>query len=459
MSTRRRAGSRTSAARSSGARRRSPRSAAGWRPTAARSANRGTRRASWSAGRRRRAPRRSGTPATSPTRPPGPGSPTTASARSTPAMSCSPAPGARAATRRDDVSEIRRLLDAIRGANDRRGYAETDLGRKEDALRQEQAATRPQAAPSACGRRTAAPGIAAGRPPTLRRWAGAAVAAAPDAGQARPQAPPGDAGAASPGRGACREDGEAARRRPAASSALAERARSTRRWTDREPAAARGCRRSTRRSRRTAGRRYHRARQPGHRTEGARGWPACAASATRSPPRRTTRRRPVTCAPPAGTAAPGAPLWQLVRFADEVGEERAAAIEGALYGAGLLTAWVHPDPALTSEAHRGRGSRRLPRRRRSAAADADARSPTCSSPRSRRTSRPSVIARVLRSVALTDDIAAASHAARRTAGGCRHRAGAVQLWRARRRAAQAGAGVHRGDQPGGPPARPARRAR
>ena len=27
--------------------------------------------------------------------------------------------------------------------------------------------------------------------------------------------------------------------------------------------------------------------------------------------------------------------------------DTAAAIEGALYGAGLLTAWVHPDPALT----------------------------------------------------------------------------------------------------------------
>ncbi|HEY6792310.1 MAG TPA: SbcC/MukB-like Walker B domain-containing protein, partial [Trebonia sp.] len=49
---------------------------------------------------------------------------------------------------------------------------------------------------------------------------------------------------------------------------------------------------------------------------------------------------------------PGAPLWQLVRFRDDVGGDRAAAIEGALYGAGLLTAWVHPDPALTQEALR-----------------------------------------------------------------------------------------------------------
>ena len=44
---------------------------------------------------------------------------------------------------------------------------------------------------------------------------------------------------------------------------------------------------------------------------------------------------------------PGAPLWQLVRFADDVAGPQAAAIEGALYGAGMLTAWVHPDPAMT----------------------------------------------------------------------------------------------------------------
>ena len=47
---------------------------------------------------------------------------------------------------------------------------------------------------------------------------------------------------------------------------------------------------------------------------------------------------------------PGAPLWQLVRFADGLADEDAAGIEGALYGAGMLTAWIHPDPALTSAA-------------------------------------------------------------------------------------------------------------
>src|SRR5699024_10997034 len=46
----------------------------------------------------------------------------------------------------------------------------------------------------------------------------------------------------------------------------------------------------------------------------------------------------------------GAPLWQLVRFADGLTKEHAAALEGALHAAGLLTAWVHPDPDLTRAA-------------------------------------------------------------------------------------------------------------
>src|SRR5260370_13141100 len=47
---------------------------------------------------------------------------------------------------------------------------------------------------------------------------------------------------------------------------------------------------------------------------------------------------------------PGAALWQLVRFTDGIDDAQAAAIEGALYGAGLLTAWIHPDPAQTRAA-------------------------------------------------------------------------------------------------------------
>jgi hypothetical protein len=47
---------------------------------------------------------------------------------------------------------------------------------------------------------------------------------------------------------------------------------------------------------------------------------------------------------------PGAALWQLVGFRDRIDAAAAAALEGALYGAGLLTAWIHPDPALTRAA-------------------------------------------------------------------------------------------------------------
>ena len=46
----------------------------------------------------------------------------------------------------------------------------------------------------------------------------------------------------------------------------------------------------------------------------------------------------------------GAPLWRLADFRPGVDADTAAAIEGALYGAGLLTAWVHPDPLLTKAA-------------------------------------------------------------------------------------------------------------
>ncbi|GJF32555.1 hypothetical protein KNE206_52550 [Kitasatospora sp. NE20-6] len=50
------------------------------------------------------------------------------------------------------------------------------------------------------------------------------------------------------------------------------------------------------------------------------------------------------------TDRPGAPLWQLVRFAEHLSPEHTAALEGALYGAGLLTAWVHPHPSATHRA-------------------------------------------------------------------------------------------------------------
>ena len=43
------------------------------------------------------------------------------------------------------------------------------------------------------------------------------------------------------------------------------------------------------------------------------------------------------------TGRDGAPLWRLVRFADDVGETRAAAIEAALEATGMLDAWITPD--------------------------------------------------------------------------------------------------------------------
>jgi len=39
----------------------------------------------------------------------------------------------------------------------------------------------------------------------------------------------------------------------------------------------------------------------------------------------------------------GAPLWRLVRFAGDVGETRAAALEAALEATGMLDAWITPD--------------------------------------------------------------------------------------------------------------------
>ncbi|MFJ8954924.1 TIGR02680 family protein [Streptomyces sp. NPDC102381] len=53
---------------------------------------------------------------------------------------------------------------------------------------------------------------------------------------------------------------------------------------------------------------------------------------------------------------PGAALWQLVRFAEHVPDHHAAALEGALYAAGLLTSWLHPDPAFTDQALRSRSA-------------------------------------------------------------------------------------------------------
>jgi uncharacterized protein (TIGR02680 family) len=44
------------------------------------------------------------------------------------------------------------------------------------------------------------------------------------------------------------------------------------------------------------------------------------------------------------SARPGGPLWRLVRFADDVADDRAAAIEAALEATGMLDSWVLPSP-------------------------------------------------------------------------------------------------------------------
>ncbi|MFI1996082.1 TIGR02680 family protein [Actinoplanes sp. NPDC020271] len=56
---------------------------------------------------------------------------------------------------------------------------------------------------------------------------------------------------------------------------------------------------------------------------------------------------PTRPAPRAGRA--GAPLWRLVRFADDLPEAEAAGIEAALHAAGLLDAWLHPEPDEVAE--------------------------------------------------------------------------------------------------------------
>jgi uncharacterized protein (TIGR02680 family) len=101
----------------------------------------------------------------------------------------------------------------------------------------------------------------------------------------------------------------------------------------------------------------------------------------------------------------GAPLWRLVRFADDVDATRAAGVEGALYGAGMLTAWIHPDPALTaaaveSEEADGYLVAAPPDRRPAGRTLADVLVPE-----EQDLVPVETVAAVLRSVALTDDLA------------------------------------------------------
>jgi hypothetical protein len=213
---------------------------------------------------------------------------------------------ARVLARRDDVTEVRKILEAIRDARARRTFAETDLGRKETAEAEQRLAC------SVADQRltTARQAVAVALSEWTDRWTGPDVATDEDvAALAEALDRIGEPGATSlteifDGRTAERKD-ECVRARAHLESELRD---------------VRG---------RLAGLRAER--------------DAVAAEQDDAPPVSDLR--------PAGRdGRPGAPLWQLVRFADSVPEADAAAIEGALYGAGLLTAWLHPDPALTAEA-------------------------------------------------------------------------------------------------------------
>ena len=112
----------------------------------------------------------------------------------------------------------------------------------------------------------------------------------------------------------------------------------------------------------------------------------------------------------ARTERQGAALWQLVRFADGVSDDEAAAVEGALDAAGLLTSWIHPDPRLTAvaleQADPDAYLLSAPAERRPAG-------PTLSSilvPEEHDLVSAEVISEVLDSIALTDELTVASPA-------------------------------------------------
>ena len=233
---------------------------------------------------------------------------------------------ARVAARRDDISEIRRLLDAIRDARAKRTYADQELTRKVAVHERQQQETEAAAARLAEARQAAAESLAA----WTARWAVAEDVPSPEA-------PSFAAVASNLPRDVITDDDLATLAaaldrigEPGAVSlseiydgCVSERQAATiaaRTSLDAALAVAR---------RRLADLREER--------------DAIAAERDDAPP--TTDLRPAS-----REDRPGAPLWRLVRFAPDVPDDTAAAIEGALYGAGLLTAWVHPDPALTAAA-------------------------------------------------------------------------------------------------------------
>ncbi|HTU75370.1 MAG TPA: SbcC/MukB-like Walker B domain-containing protein [Trebonia sp.] len=268
---------------------------------------------------------------------------------------------ARVAARRDDVGEIRRLLQAIRDAQSRREYADAELGRKQQAQQEQEASSKKVAERLATARERAAaelaawtarwapPVPAAPAPSPARAWVDIlipppasqpsrasqpALASKPASSQAVP--PPSDGAGQLPGHVIAQQDATVlaealeAIGEPGATGLPEVYAQLT---GERQRAVI------TAKANLETELRAHRARLADLVAERD----AIAAEKDDAPPASDLR-------PASRDGRPGAPLWQLVRFADGITGDRAAAIEGALYGAGLLTAWVHPDPALTQRA-------------------------------------------------------------------------------------------------------------
>ena len=229
---------------------------------------------------------------------------------------------ARAVARRDDVGVVRRLLEAVREAKSNRAHAEREAGRKETAEREQQEACEAAGERLAQSRKAIAAELAAW---TLR-WTGPSDPAS--TGSPSPFGVPGRVLAA--------EDEPALaetldRIGEAEAPSLAE---VFARLTAQRQTATITARANLATGLREVGEKLNSLRTA--RAEIAAEKDDAPAANDLRPARRDGR--------------PGAPLWRLVRFADDLDSERAAAVEGALYGAGLLTAWVHPDPALTRSA-------------------------------------------------------------------------------------------------------------
>ncbi|MGH3069929.1 MAG: SbcC/MukB-like Walker B domain-containing protein [Streptosporangiaceae bacterium] len=219
---------------------------------------------------------------------------------------------ARVTARRDDIAEVRGRLASVREAEHARKLAETELGKARQAL---------DDCDQAC--RDAEQGLAAARADVAGHLRGWATRWAGDQPSAILDEPGLDALAVAVGR-----IGEPDAATLTETFTALTQARTDTLISRREQLTSREAQLASEQEQRTAER---------HKI---------ASQHDDAPPASDLR--------PADRAGrPGAPFWQLVRFADGQADEAAAAIEGALYGAGLLTAWIHPDPAQTTAAVAG----------------------------------------------------------------------------------------------------------